>query len=128
LYNRIKAVSGLAALVGDRIISTNSNTTPASKPFLIVQMGVEQAPLGTVPEMRAQEVPFTVWVHDTPGSMVKIDDICVLLKNNVPTEDGARVGSMSVYNVRWEATGDDAYDDHYSTATRPVRFTMMTRR
>lgn len=127
VYNRIKAIAGLPAGIADRIISSGASSNPAS-PFMVVQMGTEDAPLGSVPEERTQQVPFTVWVHDKPGSMVQIDDVCVLLKNNLPTEDGIKIGNMSLYRLKWESTGEDAYDDHFGTNTRPVRFSMMTRR
>jgi hypothetical protein len=131
IYNRIKAIAAMPAAFGVgsamRVISSGSNSTPA-KPFLIVQFGVEDSPLGSVAEERTQEIRFTVWVHDAPGSMLAIDDACVALKNGLPTEDGAVVGGMSVYRLKWEATGEDVYDDHYATNTRPVRFSMMTRR
>lgn len=127
VYNRIKAITGLPAGIIDRIISSGSGDNPAS-PFMVVQMGTEDTPLGATAEERTQQVPFTVWVHDKPGSMVQIDDVCVLLKNNLPTEDGIKVGNMSVYRLKWESTGEDAYDDHFGTNTRPVRFSMMTRR
>lgn len=128
LYNRIRAIATLPTGVADRIISSGSADTPQQHPFLILSMGVEQSALGMPASMRAQQIPFTVWVHDKPGSMLVIDDIAVALKNNLPTADGAVVGGMSVYEVRWTDTGEDTYDDHFKTNTRPVRFSMMTRR
>lgn len=127
VYNRIKNIAGLPAGIGDRVISSGSADNPGS-PFMVVQMGTEDPPLGATAEERTQQVPFTVWVHDKPGSMILIDDVTVLLKNNLPTQDGVKVGGMSVYRLKWESTGEDAYDDHYKTNTRPVRFSMMTRR
>lgn len=127
LYNRIRAVPGLPAGMADRVISSGSASNPKT-PFIILQMGTEQPPFGLPASARAQSIPFTVWVHDLPGSMLNIDNVSVLLKDHIPTEDGQLVGGMSVYEVRWEATGEDAYDDHFGTNTRPIRFSMMTRR
>jgi hypothetical protein len=73
-------------------------------------------------------VPFATWVHDTPGSMLKIDDVAIALKNELPTLDGAVIGGLSRYALTWEETGQDAFDDHFGTNTRPVRFRAMTRR
>lgn len=130
VYNRIKNLSlpsafGVGASM--RVISSGSAEQP-QKPFLVVQMGTEVPPLGSTPEERTQMIPFTVWVHDEPGSMVAVDDASVALKNGLPTEDGAVVGGMSLYRLKWEDTGEDAYDDHFGTNCRPVRFSMMTRR
>lgn len=131
IFNRIRNLSGIpnAFGVGNdmRVISSGAADNPDS-PFMIVSMGVEAPPLGATAEMRVQSIPFTVWVHDVPGSMLQIDEAAVALKNGLPTEDGVVAGGMSVYNVKWEDTGQDAYDDHYHTNTRPVRFSMMTRR
>lgn len=127
LYNRIKAVTGLPTGMADRIISSGAASNP-SAPFMIVQMGSEDPPLGSTAEERTQQIPFTVWVHDVPGSMLTIDDVAVLLKNQLPFEDSVVVGGMTVYRLKWEMTGEDAYDDHFGTNTRPVRFSMMTRR
>lgn len=127
LYNRISNLAGLADEFKNNVMSSGSADNP-SKPFLMITMGTEAPPLGLPRSARAQDVPFTIWVHDAPGSMVKIDEACVALKDGLPTEDGFMVGAMSVYGVKWEGTGDDSYDDHFGTNSRPVRFSMMTRR
>lgn len=128
LYNRISNLAGLDDAYKNNVYSTGSADNPGSGKFLMINMGTEAPPLGLPRSARAQDVPFTVWVHDEPGSMVAIDDACVALKDGVPTEDGFMVGAMSVYGVKWEGTGDDSFDDHFGTNCRPVRFSMMTRR
>lgn len=130
VYNRIRGLSGIPAAFGSppRVLSSGNDDTNPVKPFLLVSFGVEQPPLGSVAEMRVQRIPFTVYPHDIPGSMLNIDDAAVALKNGLPMNSGVVVGGMSVYNLEWEETGEDGYDDHFSTNTRPVRFWMMTRR
>jgi hypothetical protein len=131
IYNLVKNIAGMAAIVGDRVYSSTGvedNDVP-DRPFLMVHMGLEQPPLGMrVPEARAQEVPFDVVVHDEPGSMLSIDQACVLLKTALPAAAPAVVGGMSVYECRWEDTSGDGYDDHFKTVTRRVSFRLMTRR
>ena len=127
IYNRIKDIAGLSTIVGDRVISSGAADNPV-EPFIIVQMGIELPPLGLAKEAGAQSVPFSCWVHDKPGSMLRIDEACVLLKYGIPTDVGAKVGNMSHYGIEWVETGGDAFDDHYGTNTREVMFTMMTRR
>ncbi len=130
VYNRIKGLPGIPNEYGVgaamRVISSGAASSP-EKPFLLVQFGVEQPPLEATAEMRVAWIPFTVWVHDKPGSMIHIDDAAVALKKGLPTPDGQKVGNMSLYELRWVETGEDTYDDHFMTNTRPVRFTMMTR-
>lgn len=128
LYNRIRALAGFPGGMVDRVISSGAAENPV-KPFMVLTMGLEDNPLvGTTPEMRVQNIPFTVWVHDTPGSMLNIDEACRILKEGMPLENGAVVGNMSIYRIKWEGTGEDAYDDHFLTNTRPVRFSMVTHR
>lgn len=131
LYNRVKGLAGIPAAFGAgadrRVISSGSEDQP-EKPFIVIQMGVEQPVLGMPAEMRTQTIPVTVWLHDEPGSMLLIDDAANALKDNLPVPAGAVVGSMSVYEVRWVETGQDAYDDHWETNCRPVRFVMTTRK
>lgn len=129
IYNRVKGLDALpAAFKADgKIISSGSADSPVA-PFLMVNMNVEQPIPGMPAEMRVQEIPFTIWVHDTPGSMLNIDDAAIALKSGLPTVDGLVVGNLSVFEVRWTETGEDAYDDHFKTNCRPVRFSMTTRR
>lgn len=129
VYNRIKGLSLPSAFgTPPRIISAGTVETSPTKPFLLLSFGVEQPPLGAVAEMRVQNIPFTVWCHDLPGTFLDIDDATYVLKAQLPMVDGVRVGNMSVYNVKWEETGEDAFDDFFKTNTRPIRFSMMTRR
>jgi hypothetical protein len=125
LYNRIKAIAGMAAVVGDRIIASGAAENPGA-PFLVVQMDPERRPLGLTRKARVQEVHIVVWVHDKPGSMVNIDKGCQLLKDNLPVE-GIKVGNLSIFELWWDETGGDAFDDHFNTNCRAVMFTAMTR-
>lgn len=127
VYNRIRTIPGLPAGMGDRVISTGSEESPTA-PFMIVRMGTEQARPELPAEAGASDVPFTVFVHDRPGSMLDIDEASRLLKQYLPTVAPAVVGGVSVYECRWTDIGEDAYDDHYKTNTRPVRFRMVIRK
>lgn len=131
LYNRIKAMAGIPAAFGAgpmlRLISSGA-ADQEQPPFLLVSMGVEQTFPGIPKSMGAQTIPFTVWVHDSPGSMLNIDNAAQALKDNLPLPNGAVVGGMSIYELVWVETGQDSYDDFYKTNCRPVRFVMTTAR
>lgn len=98
------------------------------RPFVMVHMGIEQTPLGMPASSRTLEIPFDVVVHDNPGTMLDIDDACVIVKDSLPAFAPAVVGAMSVYEVKYEETSRDLWDDHFKTNTRRVSFRMMTRR
>ena len=130
IVNRVKGLDGIPNAFGegaDRRVIGSGKIGMTSKPFLLVSMGVESPPLGSTPEMRAQSVPFTVQVHDEPGSFSNVDDAVIALKNELPTLDGFVIGNLSVYEIRWLDIGQDAYDDYFKTDFRPVRFAAMTR-
>lgn len=123
IVNRIKALP----LPGTMATRVYTNITSPTKPFILVTMGIESTVLGMPVEARVQTIPFTVWIHDVPGSYVNIDDSALVLKNQLPTEQNFVIGGLSVYRIAWEETGQDAFDDHFGTNTRPVRFTAMTK-
>lgn len=108
-----------------KLISSGSADQP-EPPFMLLGMQVEQPFPGMPASAKTGEIPFTVWVHDTPGSMLRIDEACIALQNNLPTEDGFMIGNMSVLRVKWTETGQDSFDDHFKTNCRPVRFAMVT--
>lgn len=126
IYNRVRAIA-LPDSFGNppRVISASAADNP-DKPFLLIAMGVESRFLGSTKSMRVQSIPFTVYVHDIPGSFLNIDNASKALKDNLPI-DGAVVGNMSIFELVWTDTGEDGYDDHYSTNVRPVRFNMVTK-
>ncbi len=130
VVNRIKAMTTLPAGFKDRVLAPGAVENPL-KPFTLINMNSEQPVFGLPAEARAQSVPFTVWLHDEPGSMVDIDNASIIIKDALPAkieEEGFKIGNLSVYEVRWTGTGDDGYDDHFGTTCRPVRFVAMTRR
>ena len=129
LFNRLTNMSEIPAEFRQtgKIISSGAADAPLA-PFLIVSLNVEQPWLGLPRLVGAGTIPFTVWAHDTPGSMLRIDDACIALKHYLPTDDGFMIGQMSVMQLRWDETGEDSYDDHFKTNCRPVRFAMVIRR
>jgi hypothetical protein len=126
IFNRIKALD-LPAGMAERIISSGSADNPL-KPFIVLSMGIEEPFPGMPASTGAMWVPFDVWVHDRPGSMVNIDDAARMIKDALPVPLGAVVGGVSVYECQWTGTGQDAYDDHYNTNTRDVSFRITARR
>lgn len=124
IFNRVKAILDLG---DDNVISSGAGGSSPIGVFAVVNMGVESAWPGMPVTRRPSIIPFTVWLHaGLDSSMIDIDDPAVLLKNALPTEDSFMVGGLSVMNVRWAETGQDAFDDHWGTNCRPVRFTMVT--
>lgn len=124
VFNRVKAITSLD---DDHVLSSGSGLSTPTGVFAVISMGVESAFPSMPSERKPSIIPFTIWLHaGLDASMLDIDDPAVLLKNGLATEDGFKVGNLSVYRVKWEETGQDAFDDHWGTNCRPVRFSMVT--
>lgn len=128
IFNRINNLPNKPTSAASLSVYGSAGAEQPVAPFALVSMGMEIPPLGMPAESRTQLIPFTVWVHDLGSSMVRIDEVAVWLKNELPTQVGFKVGNMSIFEIKWEDTGGDVFDDHFKTNTRPVRFSMMTRR
>lgn len=123
IYNRVVAILGSMD-----VYSSSAADNPLGRPFAMIAMEVETPFLGMPTSAKVQEIPFAVWLHDKPGSMLAIDAAAIALKALLPTADGAVVGGLSLFEVRWAGTGADAHDDFYNTSSRPVRFTIVAKR
>lgn len=100
------------------------------KPFIIIRFGTEQPVLGMPASANTIEVPFDVWVHDSPGSMVtNIDQNLALLRYVLPTLAPAQSASgVRILDLRWESDSNDLYDDGYKTNTRYGSYRVTGRR
>lgn len=127
VWNVAKATPGLpAGITESKIMSSGSADNPVA-PFVLISMGVEQQVLGMPASAKTSEVPFDLWVHDRPGSMVNnIDKACFAFKDYLPTLVGVRVGNLVVLEIRWEEIGPDQKDDHFGTMTRRCSFRAFT--
>lgn len=124
VYNRVKAITDLDDA---HVLSSGSGLSAPSGVFAVVSMGVETAFPGMPSERKPSIIPFTIWLHaGLDASMLDIDDPALALKNELATEVGFMVGGLSVMRVKWEEIGQDAFDDHWGTNCRPVRFSMTT--
>src|SRR5690349_13364838 len=117
IFNRVKDILGLD---DDHVISSGAGGSAPDGVFAVVSMGVEAAFPGMPTERKPSIIPWTVWLHaGLDASMLDIDDPAILLKNELPTEDGFKIGNLSVLRLKWEETGQDAFDDHWGTNCRP---------
>jgi hypothetical protein len=124
LYNRV-----LPTLVGTEFagrLFQSGNADDRIAPFAVLRMMVEQPFLGMPPSTKSGNVPFAVNLHTPAGeSMVDVDAAAFAVRDGIATEDSVVVGNLTVLNLRWTDIGEDAYDDHWGTDYRPVRFNMV---
>lgn len=124
IFNRVKAILDLD---DDHVLSSGAGVSAPTGVFAVVSMGVESAWPGMPTERKPSIIPFTIWLHaGLDASMLDIDAPALDLKNELATEVAFVVGGLSVMRVKWEEIGQDAFDDHWGTNCRPVRFSMVT--
>jgi hypothetical protein len=97
------------------------DAVPPSKPFVVIRAGVIQIPIrgGT------KQTRLFVYVHDEPGTMIRIDDGHDRIK---AAFDAVEVPSLAdgswLQDVIWESLSDDFYDDGFKTNTRFATYLM----
>jgi hypothetical protein len=113
----------LHALVPVARIVSSGAADELPKPFMVIRAGIETRPMGGV-----WQLPFTIHMHDDPGSYVLIDSVLAIVHNKIITAAPAAWNGSWVMAVRDDGVSEDLYDDHYGTATRNASYTMTARR
>ena len=130
IYNLIVNMANLGS-IKDRVVSsaaTEEQMKALAKPFMIISMGADDLPVDSTTDDGTFNQMVDVYVHDAPGSWNKIDDACVVLKRELPQAAPAVVGGLSVYQLKYLETSNDATDDMLGTNFRRVTFQGTCRR
>jgi len=113
-------VTGLASEVSaDSVYGAGSlRQAPDSKPFVVLRFDPEfpQAVEGYFRDL-------AVWVHDKPGSYVRIDRILELVRSTLV----GQVSQPGAVGIVWQGDGFDADDDLYGTITRNGNYRAVGR-
>lgn len=99
-------------VLGAGSLDENIGTLPA----IIIKTGVESP--GPFPGVTTQSA--VLWVHDAPGSYLRIDEIIKALK----ALDGQVVDSGGVA-CRWAGDSTELADDGFHTITRNTSFNLQ---
>lgn len=72
---------------------------------------------------RREEPPrdFEIWVHDNPGSYVRIDDVMALLRKRFEATADFQFGGQRLAQVDVQSESPDLEDDIQRTVTRSLR-------
>lgn len=96
---------------------------PQEKPYLVHRAGEPDSMIreDEVPVIISQ--PFTLWVHDRPGTYDNIDAVLERLRTTLGTAVGA-VGEP-VFRARWLGSSGDLVDDAMGTIVRNSRWHIV---
>jgi hypothetical protein len=84
------------------------------RPFIVIRSGREDLGISSDEVFPVKQHRFQFWVHDEPGTMLRVDVMMDIVKNTVMTA----TLPGTIQNRKWEGVSPDGYDDHYLTNTR----------
>lgn len=123
------ATALLAVVPAERIRSAtaadaDSPEMDVERPFIVIREQPDERPFRDV-ETRAGGV--TIWAHDNPGSLVKIDHILGLVSAILNSVAATTVSGHWLTSVEDQGWSEDLYDDHFETAVRYGTYRMVAR-
>lgn len=125
IYERLAASAPLLAVVPvERIFSSGSlEGQVAEKPFVMIRTGPESADLEEDGQPIATSTQATVWVHDNPGSYVRIDNALLIVRSSLiaPITAGQGVACL------WQGNSGEFSDNTLGTITSNASFRLVGR-
>jgi hypothetical protein len=95
------------------------NSVPEARPFIIVRL--DQA----VPEFEGtSDQDVTLWVHDDPGSYLRIDNIIANIRQALDRQPVTEAGGITAV---WQGDSGDLADDDKGTIVRTSSYRMVGR-
>ena len=120
VYDKLRLGPAVTSIVAERIYSSGElEAAPKDKPFIVLRFDDETP---EIEEASFQDV--TVWVHDEPGSYVRIDEALSAVRT---TLEGPVVAPDGVY-ATWLGDSPDLADDARQTLVRNSAFRLAGRR
>ena len=120
VYEKVRQTQSIENLVEDRIYGSGSlEGAPDVKPFLMLRLEADSPELndGDAPLITSRTL--TVFVHDEPGSYVRIEQMLAMLRT-------ALVGQVpSAVACTWLGDTGDLADDTFKTITRAGTFRLV---
>jgi len=110
LYDK---VTGLA--LADTYMAGTLDQTPATKPFIAIRLELES------PNSPGLFQDATIWVHDSPGSYARIDDIISDLKSGII----GQISDAGAIGATWQGNSGDLVDDARGTIVKNVGLRLV---
>lgn len=127
VYQKVMATPSLG-VPGARVYSVGAvgrlGDTP-DRPFIVIREMLIAPSL--LPSWPVDNRPYQIWVHDDPGSMMRIDQAIGAVRVYLPEQAPTVFGDEEIFACEWNAMSDDLYDDHHKTNTRHADFTLKVK-
>ena len=121
-YEQLAEDAGFMATVpGGVHASTKLQKAPANKPFIMYR-AIAHRPRGRGDdEDLTREETFLVFVHDVPGSYIKVDEILASLRTKFANLKDSASG---IARCTWLEDSEDFRDEDMGTVLRYARLTV----
>lgn len=122
VFEALTEDAGVIAVLGDRVFSEVE--AEPEKPFAVVRM------VQNTPEVHQVEgaisTTTTIWVHDEPGSYVRIDNLLSLIRTAIKAKSD--LSGVGIFQAIWTGDGPDLADDYRKTILRTTSYRLVGRR
>jgi len=122
-YEKLLATPALLAVVPEAFIFGDGSLvgSPSERPFIVLAFGGDTAELndGDAPAVTSRSL--SIWVHDTPGSYERIDNVLGFIRNSLV----GQVASPGATGCFWQGDSSDLADDNYGTIVRNSSFRLV---
>jgi hypothetical protein len=122
LYQTLTNTVPLAAQVADRIYGAGSmETATRDKPYIVIRL---EPSLPTLKEGIVDQQDVSVWVHDEPGSYVRITELLGIIRTALTSTDRKVNGFIA---CQWQGDSADLADDLLGTIVRNGSYRLMSK-
>jgi hypothetical protein len=121
LYHKLSGSAGITILVPEENIlpAGRLSEPPSVKPFIVLRLDPATYEFADVMSQGA-----TIWVHDEPGSYLRIDAIIEAIHAAL----NGQVAEPKAIAAVWQGDSLDMSDDSYKTILRTTSYRLVGRR
>lgn len=105
----------------DSLLEESAVDTPAMRPFAVTRWREDSPGIGPVSRRT-----LTIWVHDTPGSYKRIDDVIRRVREVLEPVVAMQDPDGGWLNqIEWRGNSEDLSDDVQGTVVRNATFLVV---
>lgn len=122
LYQALTGSAGVTAVLGNRVYSEVE--AEPERPFAVIRLGID------TPEVHQREgatsTTATIWVHDDPGSYIRIDGLLKTIRDAIIAKSD--LSGAGIFEAIWIGDGPDLADDGRKTIVKTTAYRLVGRR
>ena len=120
LFSKLSSAVPITDLVPSSRIFQTLEEAPDERPFMVIRLQDGSSVIPSGSDQFAQ-----VWVHDQPGSYLRIDTLLALVRETI---DGPVADAEDAIHADWRGDSPDLADDARGTIVRYGTYRLVGRR